>query len=135
MTHIAVFITLIITLSAHAFASDRLVHRWTDAKGQVHYGDARAATLQPNAKPVRIQRPMSIVHNDRPIQMPQTPIQRPTRKHKQSSQPVSVDLAHECEQRREQLSRTHAQRQALNDQQYAYNERCIRGHYYGKGKH
>jgi len=123
-------------LCIQVHASDRLVHRWTDSKGHVHYGDARAASMQPHAQPVRIQRPISLVHNDRPThvsnaaslpkpalqQRPRTPLSQ------------SVDLQRECEQRRDQLSRTQTNRQTLNDWQYAYNERCIRGHYYGKSK-
>jgi hypothetical protein len=136
MTHIVVLMGVIATLSIQAHASDRLVHRWTDAKGQVHYGDAHAASMQPNAQPVRVQRPISLVHNDRPIHISNTttPPKTPPQRRNSTPQAHAVDLKRECEQRREQLSRTQTNRQTLNDWQYAYNERCIRGHYYGKNK-
>jgi hypothetical protein len=137
MKHITVVIGLILTMSQPLHASDRLVHRWTDAKGRIHYGDARAASMQPQAKLVEIHSPISVVHNDQPRHMPKNSNYDASR-HTTSQRVHHITqphtTMHECELLREQLRTPHPQAASLTDKQYDYNERCIKGHYYGKAQ-
>lgn len=126
--------TVLLCFTCHCHAADRLVHRWTDAQGRVHYGDANAASGQRNAKPVRVQQPISVVHNDHPtppssISSP-TPVRRAATRRKADSVPRSAPRPN-CNAMREQLSGHRATADAFRQMQQQYDEQCIKGHYYG----
>jgi hypothetical protein len=113
-------------------AADRLVHRWADANGLVHYGDANAAATHRNAKTVAVLQPMSVVHNDRPITNPPDAHKPPHRRSAHPSPQHQVSPpATDCNRQRDRLSDSHTSTSTFRNLQQQYDDQCIKGHYYG----
>ena len=132
---------LLLSCCLPLWASDRLVHQWTDSNGQIHYGDASAAFGKNNAQPVKITQPISTVHNDHPIRA------QPTQKERQSTatqrrrstkarsttqnQKWSTDQCKALRMKIDQNRQIRPQRRLWEND---YDQYCIHGHYYGNSK-
>ena len=122
---------LLLCTASHSYATDRLVHRWTDAQGRVHYGDASAASGQRNARPVTVQQRISVVHNDRPYRPNSASTPPHVRRSTTRSDTAPATSRPDCDAMREQLSGHRATADAFRQMQQQYDAQCIKGHYYG----
>lgn len=131
---------LLMICASPLWASDRLVHQWTDAHGQVHYGDAQAAFGQKNARPVKVTRPISTVHNDHPIQYQPNFSEAKSSTKRRRSNSTRYLTNHskwstaQCDTLRDQIDQTRQIQPLRRQWENDYAQHCIHGHYYGNSK-
>ena len=106
------------------------VKQWQDRHGEWHFGDPRAAPTRGSSE-VRIQNPISVINNDRPLPRYTVNNTKSTaRSRARVTPPTSQRLSKaDCESLRESL-RVSPARQQQQQRQQQYERECVMGVYY-----
>lgn len=127
ITHALILLLVAWMTTAHA----QPVKQWQDQHGEWHFGDPRAAPVRGSSN-VRIQQPISVVNNDRPLPHYTATTQKTQRSQKTQQRSTTAQPSRrskaDCESLRESLRLSSPRPQQQRQQQY--ERECVIGVYY-----